>query len=94
MSKTVRISDDLAERLEARRLQTEGMTLDAVAEALIMAELLSESDAVDDNAGYTDEELRSLIAEGEASGVAMFRSPAEVSAEVRRRVALRRSGAG
>jgi hypothetical protein len=37
------------------------------------------------------EELRALIAEGEASEMTEFRSAAEVSAEVRRRFAAKRS---
>jgi hypothetical protein len=89
MSKTVTISDDLAARLEERRRETRQGSLDEVA-ASLMEEALEFDDELDPNCGYTDEELRALIAEGEASGFAEPCSAAELSAEIRRRYAERR----
>jgi hypothetical protein len=88
MSRTVTISDDLAERLEARRLETGQGSLDETATSL-MEEALEFDDELDPNCGYTVEELRALIAEGDASEMTEFRSAAEVSAEIRRRFAER-----
>jgi predicted CopG family antitoxin len=90
MAKTVTISDDLAERLEERRRETGQVSLDEVAQSL-MEEALEFDDELDPNCGYTVEELRALIAEGEASEMTEFRSAAEVTAEVKRRYAARRS---
>ena len=83
------ISDDLAELLEIRREKTGQATLDDVAVALIAEGLLADPADEDHNAGYSDEELKALIAEGRASGVFAGTSAAEVSAEVRRRFAAR-----
>jgi hypothetical protein len=86
MSRTVTISDELAQRLEERRLETGQGSVDEVATSL-MEEALEFDDEFDENCGYTVEELRQLIAEGEASEMTEFRSAAEVSEEVRRRFA-------
>jgi hypothetical protein len=91
MAKTVNISDDLAERLEERRRETGQGSLDEVA-ASLMEEALEFDDELDPNCGYTVEELRALIAEGEASGPAAVWAPGELTAEVKRRAALRQRG--
>jgi hypothetical protein len=82
------ISDDLAQRLEERRLETGQGSLDEVA-ASLMEEALEFDDELDPNCGYTVDELRALIAEGEASGPAVDWTPGELTAEVKRRYALR-----
>lgn len=88
MSKTLTISDDLAKRLEERRQETGQASVDEVA-----ASLMEEALEFDDELDSADlEELRALIAEGEASEMTEFRSAAEVSEEVRRRFATKRSG--
>jgi hypothetical protein len=95
MAKTVTISDDLASRLEERRRQTGQRSVDDVAETLISLGLAFDSDDdLDPNGGYTDDELRALIAEAEASGPAEIWSLAEVSAEIRQRHAARSAKSG
>src|ERR1700744_4779704 len=69
MARTVTISDDLAARLEERRRETGQGSLDDVAMSL-MEEALDFDDELDPNCGYTLEEMRALIAEGEARGPA------------------------
>jgi hypothetical protein len=91
MARTVTISDDLAERLEARRRETGQGSLDEVAESLI-AEALTFDGELDENCGYSVEELRALIAEAEASGPAEEWKPGELKAEMERRAALRQRG--
>jgi hypothetical protein len=88
MSKTVTISEDLAKRLEERRQETGQSSLDEVA-ASLMEEALEFDDELDPNCGYTVEELRALIEEGEASGPAIEWEPGALRAEVMRRAALR-----
>ncbi|HEY1750815.1 MAG TPA: hypothetical protein VGG29_06105 [Caulobacteraceae bacterium] len=85
----MKISDDLAVRLEERRRETGQGSLDEVASSL-MEEALDFDDELDPNCGYTDEELRALIAEGEASGPAVEWAPGALRAEVLRLAALRR----
>lgn len=88
MTKTLTISDDLAELIEARRRAAGYSSLDAAAEALITHGLVA--DAADDhNAGYSDDELRALINEAEASGPSEPWDAAKAKAEVLRRYAQR-----
>ncbi|HEY2710334.1 MAG TPA: hypothetical protein VGI95_20015 [Caulobacteraceae bacterium] len=94
MTKTVTISDDLALRLEQRRKENGGESLDDVAEAVIVLGLVYDEAEFDENAGYADEELRTMIAEGDASGPAEPWSAAELTAEVRRRQAARQGRGG
>ncbi len=94
MSKTVTISDGLALRLEERRRLTGQATLDDVVEALIAVSLALDEAEIDENAGYTLEQLRALVAEGEASGPAEVWSPQEDFAEIRRRHAARSARGG
>jgi hypothetical protein len=88
VTRTVTISDKLAELIEERRRRDGHPSLDAAVEALAALGLFANDDA-DHSAGYTDEELRALIAEAEASGPAEPWDPAKVRAEVRRRYAER-----
>lgn len=67
MSTTLTISDDLALALETRRQQAGMPSLDAAAEVLL-ADALAGQDAHADGLGLSDEELRALIEDGEASG--------------------------
>lgn len=84
MGKTLVISDQLAALLEERRADGGYKSLDAAAEAYIVQGISGES-AEDDNAGYTVDELRALIAEGETSGPAVRWDAEEFRAEVKRR---------
>jgi len=91
MSTTLTISDELAAALEAKRQQAGMPTLDAAAEALLAdAIALDASDA--DDLGLSEETLRALIAEGEASGPTVPWDPQAVREEVRRRFAARKAG--
>ena len=91
MSTTIRISDELAAALEAKRKQSGMASLDAAAEALLSrAIVLDAADA--DDLGLPEDMLRAMIAEGEASGPAAPWDPAAVREEVRRRFAARAAG--
>jgi len=94
MSRTVVISDDLAELLEIRREKTGHASIDEVVVALIAEGLLSDPADNDHDAGYTTEELRALIAEAEAGGPAELWSPKVDLAEIRRRQAIRSGRSG
>ncbi len=89
MAKTVTISDDLAALLEARRRTAGYPSLDATAEAFITQGLAANDASDDHSAGYTDDQLRALIDEGEASGPVVDWNGAVVKAEVLRRYAMR-----
>jgi hypothetical protein len=89
MSRTVTISDALADLLESRK-QAEGQaTLDAVAETLI-ARAIAEEQSEDYSAGMSEEALGGLIDEAEASGPAIAWDAASVREEVLRRYAARK----
>ena len=89
MSRTVTISDDLAQLLEERRKQAGYPSLDAAAEAYISHGLIA-NDASDDHSdGRGDKELRALIDEAEASGPEVTWDAAEAKREVLRRYAAR-----
>jgi Arc/MetJ-type ribon-helix-helix transcriptional regulator len=89
MSRTVTISDELAAMLEARRRREGFPSLDAAVEAFI-AQALAADVGEDHSAGRSDDELRALIDEGEASGQAAAWDPSAVRAEVIRRHAARK----
>ena len=89
MSKTVTISDDLAALVEARRRAAGQPTIDAAAEALIAHGLIADAEG-DHSVGRSDEELRALIDEAEASGPAEQWDAASARAEALRRYAARR----
>jgi hypothetical protein len=91
MSIIVTISDDLAAALEAMRKETGMPSLDAAAEAMLSHAILMDASDVDD-LGLSEDALRLLIAEGEASGPASSWDPEAVRAEVRRRFAGRKAG--
>jgi hypothetical protein len=84
MSRTVKISDDLAVLVEARRRATGLATMDAAAEALITQGLIADA-AEDHSLGRSVEELRALVDEADASGPADPWDAAAVKAEVLRR---------
>lgn len=89
MSTTITISDSLAQALDRKRQEAGLESLDAVAEALLADAM--HVDATDaGRLGYTDDELRALIAEGEASGPAVAWDAAAVREEVRSRFARSR----
>jgi hypothetical protein len=81
MSKTVTISDNLATLVEARRRAAGFATIDAAAQDLITHGLIAAA------ARRSDEELRALIDEADASGPAGPWDAAAVKAEVLRRYA-------
>jgi len=84
MGTTLTISDELAAALEAKRKQTGMATIDAAAEVLLADAIEADtSDAA--NPGLSEEALRALIAEGEASGAAVVWDAQAVRDEVRRR---------
>jgi hypothetical protein len=89
MSIVITISDSLALALERKRQEAGFDSLDAAAEALL-AGAMAADDADLSGLGYTDGELRALIAEGEASGPALAWDAAAVEKEVRLRFAARR----
>jgi hypothetical protein len=90
MSTTLTISDELAAALEAKRKQAGIPTIDAAAELLL-------ADATDGDAsdagdlGLSEDALRALIAEGEASGPVVAWDAQSVREEIRRRFAARRT---
>lgn len=70
MTITITISDDLAAELDRKRLEAGLESLDAAAEALLAGAMYA--DATDaDSLGYSDDELKALIAEGDARGAAV-----------------------
>ncbi|MFM9864313.1 MAG: hypothetical protein ACKVRO_11970 [Micropepsaceae bacterium] len=88
MSTTLTISDELAAALEAKRKQAGMPTIDAAAEALLEDAIASDlSDAAD--FGLSQEALRALILEGEASGPTVPWDAKAARDEVRRRFAAR-----
>jgi hypothetical protein len=89
MGKTVTISDELAALVEARQRAHGLSTIDAAAEALIAHGLVANVED-DHSAGRTDDELRALIDEAEASGPMGPWDPASARAEALRRYASRR----
>jgi hypothetical protein len=89
MTKTVTISDDLAALIEARQRASGHPTFESAAEALIAQGLVAEADG-DHSAGRSDDELRALIDEAEASGDAEPWDAAVARAEALRRYAARR----
>ena len=90
MGKTVTISDDLAALLEARRREAGYPSLDATAEVFITQGLIASDSSDDHSDGRSNEELRALIGEAEASGPAAAWDGATVKAEILRRYAARR----
>jgi hypothetical protein len=89
MSTVITISDTLAQALERKRQEAGFDSLDAAAEALLASAIsVDETDA--SGLGYTDDELRALIAEGEGSGPITTWDPAAVKKEVHSRFAARR----
>ena len=84
MSKTVTISVD------ARRRAAGFATIDAAAEALITHRLIATATEDNHALGRSDEELRALIDEADASGGAEPWDAAAVKAEVLRRYAALR----
>ena len=92
MSTTVTISDGLAALLEERRKRGGYPSLNAVAEAVLAYGLGASEDAEDRSAGRDDDELRALIAEAEASGIAIPWDAAAARTEVLRRYAARQRG--
>src|SRR5258708_4149357 len=91
MSRTLTISDALAAALEAKRKQADMPTLDAAAEALL-ADAIALDAGNADNLGLSDEALRALIAEGEASGPAVAWDAKTARDEARRRFAASKTG--
>jgi hypothetical protein len=89
MSTTLTISDELAAALEAKRKQAGMPTIDAAAEALLADAVASDAGDAGD-LGLSEEALRSLIAEGEASGPALAWDAQAVRDEVRRRFVARK----
>ena len=84
MGTTITISDGLAAALDRKRQEAGLDTLDAAAEALLAGAVLTDpSDA--GSLGYSDDQLRALIAEGEASGASVAWDSAAMRDEVRRR---------
>jgi hypothetical protein len=90
MSRTVTISDDLAALVEARQRAGGHPSIDAAAEALIALGLIADA-GENHSAGRSDDELRALVDEAEASGAAEPWDAAEAKAEVLRRFAVHRS---
>jgi hypothetical protein len=82
----ITVADDLAELVLDRQKRDGHPTPDAAAAALI-SEGLAAND--DHSAGRSNDELRRLIEEGEASGPAEPWNPASVRAEVLRRYLAR-----
>ena len=87
MSKTVKISDDLASAIEKRRTEEGFASLDAAAETLIARGLIGSPSDHEEMDPAEIEELRALIAEADAEGEEIDWDPAAGRAEVRRRYA-------
>jgi hypothetical protein len=84
MSTAITISDGLAAALDRKRQEAGLDTIDAAAAELLAGAMLP--DPADANSlGYSDDQLRAPIAEGEASGAAVAWDSAAVHDEVRRR---------
>jgi hypothetical protein len=88
MSTILTISDELATALEAKRKQAGMPTLDAAAEALL-ADAIALDIGNTADLGLSDDALRALIAEGEASGPTMAWDARADRDEVRRRFSAR-----
>jgi hypothetical protein len=89
MTTTLTISDELAAALEAKRQQAGIPTIDAAAETLLADAI--ESDVSDlDDLGLSEEVLRNLIADGEASGATIAWDAKAAREEIRRRFAERK----
>ena len=91
MSTTLTISDELAAALEAKRKQAGMPTIDAAAEVLLADAIALEGGDTSD-LGLTEDTLRALIAEGEASGPTVTWDAQAARDEVRRRFAARKVG--
>lgn len=89
MSTTLIISDELAAALEAKRKQAGMPTIDAAAEFLLADAIEADTSDVG-NLGLSEEAVRALIAEGEASGPGVAWDAQAVRDEVRRRFAARK----
>ena len=89
MTTTITISDSLAVELDRKRREAGLESLDAAAEALLAGAIFADA-SDDDRLGYSDDELRALIAEGEASGPPVAWDADVVRDEVRARYAARR----
>jgi Arc/MetJ-type ribon-helix-helix transcriptional regulator len=83
MSKKILISDELAERLEALRADRGFASIDEAAEALLTLAMAAE-DLDEELESWSDEELRALIAEADASPAADW-DAAAFRAEIHRR---------
>jgi hypothetical protein len=86
MSRTLTISDELATALEAKRKQADMPSIDAAAE-MLLTDALAQDAGDADNLGLSDEALRALIAEGEASGPSVAWDAQAVRNDVRRHFA-------
>lgn len=91
MTTTLTISDELAAALEAKRKQAGISTIDAAAEALLSDAIHADVSDIDE-LGLSEEALRELIAEGEASGATIAWDATAVRGEIHRRFAARKSG--
>jgi len=91
MSTTLTISDELAAALEAKRKQAGMPTLDEAAEALLADAIALDAGDADD-LGLSEETLRALIAEGEASGPSAAWDAQAAHVEIRSRFAARKIG--
>jgi hypothetical protein len=85
----LRISDDLAALVEARRRAAGHATIDEAAASLIAQGLVADAES-DHSAGRSDKELRTLIDEADASGPAEPWDSVAVRGEVLRRYAAQR----
>lgn len=90
MSTTLSISDTLAAALEARRAQAGLPSIDVAAELLLSDAMAADALGAADLA-LSDEALKALIVEGEASGPVVAWEPQAVRKEVQRRFAARKS---
>ena len=68
MAKMIAISDDLAALLEKRRARAGYASIEAVAEAVIARGLGSAGFEEDDALPFSDDELKALLNEADASG--------------------------
>lgn len=88
MSTVITISDAPAQALERKRQEAGSDSLDAVDEAML-ADAMSVDETDAGGLGYTDDELRTLIAEGEGSGPTVTWDAAAVQKVVPSRFAAR-----
>ncbi len=91
MSATLIISDELAAALEDKRKQVGLPTIDAAAEALLTDALSADIGDADD-LGLSEDALRALIAEGDASGQVAPWDARAARDEVLRRFAAKDAG--